>query len=98
MLVVKYEEKNFWGVSEYREDKKDNPTYKDIQKAFRFLKKDYKNAIQINNSIFYWDRLEDFEYGLLEVREYKDGNNYNTFSWDYDGCKENYYKIYKGVE
>ena len=97
MLVVKYQQRNFFGVMEFRQDKKDNPTYEDIKKAFRFLKKDYYNAIDIGNTVLYWDRLEDFEYGTLTAREYK-GNNYEEFMWDYDGCKNNYYKIYKGVE
>ena len=47
MLVVKYESKNFFGDYEYHEEKKNKPTLDDIKKAFRFLKKDYKNALQI---------------------------------------------------
>lgn len=97
MLVVKYEQRNFWGDIEYKEDTKYNPTYNDIKKAFRFLKKDYKNAIQINNTILYWDSISNFEYGLLDAREYDDGRNYKEFSWDYDGCKNNYYNIYKDL-
>lgn len=97
MLIVKYEQKNFFGDREYREDKKNNPTYDDIKKAFRFLKNDYKNAIVINNTVLYWSTLTDFEYGLLEAREYDSNNNYKEFSWSYEGCKNNYYNIYKNV-
>ena len=98
MLTVKYEQKNFWGDIEYKEDTKNNPTYSDIKKAFRFLKKDYNNAIQINKTVLYWNTITDFEYGVLSAREYSDGRNYEEFIWDYDGCKDNYYKIYKDVE
>ena len=68
----------------------------DIKKAFRFLKKDYKNAIQIDNTVLYWDNMTNFEYGTLSAREY-DGASYKEFIWDYDGCKKNYYAIYKNV-
>lgn len=94
MLIVKYEQKNFWGDTEYREDVKHNPTYNDIKKAFQFLKRDYKNAIQINNTVLFWDSILNFEYGLLDAREYE-GRNYKEFSWDYDGCKMKYYNDYK---
>lgn len=96
MLIVKYESKNFFGNYEYHEDKKDNPTFEDVKKAFRFLKKDYRNAIQIDNTILYWDTIKNYEYGTLFAREYS-GSNYNEFIWDYDGCKNNYYAIYKNV-
>ena len=69
----------------------------DIKKAFRFLKKDYKNAIQIDNTILYWDNITNFEYGTLSAREYDGANSYKEFIWDYDGCKNNYYTIYKNV-
>lgn len=98
MLIVKYEAKNFFGDYELHEDTKKNPTLDDIKKAFRFLKQDYKNAIQINNTVLYWDRLSDFEYKTLSAREYQSmTRSYNEFIWDYEGCKNNYYAIYKGV-
>lgn len=95
MLTVKYEQKNFFGIRERKEDTKNNPTYEDIKKAFRLLKNSHDNAIVINNTILYWDRLEDFEYGTLTAREYDSYNNYKEFVWDYDGCKNNYYKLYR---
>ena len=97
MLVVKYESKNFFGDYEYHEDRKNNPTFEDVKKAFRFLKKDYKNAIQIDNTVLFWDNITNFEYGTLSAREYDGANSYKEFIWDYDGCKNNYYTIYKNV-
>ena len=97
MLVVKYESKNFFGVYEYHEDRKDNPNFEDIKKAFRFLKNDYKNAIQIDNTVLFWDNMTNFEYGTLSAKEYDGANSYKEFIWDYDGCKKNYYTIYKNV-
>ena len=97
MLTVKYERKNFFGERIYTEDTKNNPTLKDIQKAFRFLKSDYNVAISINNTVLFWDSLQNFEYGTLTAREYDNNHNYNEFIWSYDGCKNNYYAIYKNV-
>ena len=96
MLIVKYESKNFFGDYEYHEDRKNNPTFEDVKKAFRFLKKYHNNAIQIGSTVLYWDSMTNFEYGTLSAREY-DGASYNEFIWDYDGCKKNYYAIYKNV-
>ena len=97
MLVVKYESKNFFDVYEYHEDIKENFSFEDIKKAFRFLKKDYKNAIQIENTVLVWDSITDFKYGTLSAREYDENRNYKEFLWDYNGCKNNYYKIYKNA-
>lgn len=97
MIVVKYEARDFFNQYKYHEDKKESPTYEDIKKAFRFLKKDWKVALQIDNTILFWDTMINFEYGTLTAREYDDNGNYNEFIWDYDGCKNNYYVIYKNV-
>ena len=97
MLVVKYNTKNFFGDIEYREDTKKNPTYDDIKKAFHFLKKSHDIAIAINNSVIFWDFITDFRCNSVTVREYDDNNNYREFLWDYEQCKDNYYKIYKNV-
>ena len=98
MIIVKYEEKNFWGATEFRMDKKYNPKYEDIKKVFRFLKQNYRHSIEIRNVVLYWDTMEDFEYGTLTARQYTDAYNYDEFSWDYDGCKKSYYDMYKKAE
>lgn len=96
-LIVRYDRKNFFGSYEYIEDKKVNFSYEDVKKAFRFLKSDYKVTIVINNTVLYWSSLQNFEYGLLDAREYDDKGNYKEFNWSYEGCKNNYYSIYKNV-
>lgn len=96
MLIVKYDRKNFFGDRIYTEDIKKNETLADIKKAFHFLKNNHDATIQINNSIFYWDSLQNFEYKTLTCREYKE-NSYTEVIWDYEGCKNNYYTIYKGL-
>ena len=56
-----------------------------------------KNAIQIDDTVLFWDNITNFEYGTLSAREYDGANSYKEFIWDYDGCKNNYYTIYKNV-
>ena len=97
MLVIKYEARNFFNDYEYHEDVRTNPSFEDIKKAFRFLKKSYRNAIQIKNTTLVWDKIADFEHGILSAREYDENGNYKEFSWDYDECKKNYYAIYKNM-
>ncbi len=97
MLTIKYERKNLFNDRIYTEDTKNNPTLKDIKKAFHFLKSDYSVAIQIDNIVLFWDAVQNFEYGTLSAREYDSNGNYKEFIWDYDGCKNNYYAIYKNV-
>ena len=98
MLVVKYERKNFFGERIYTEDSKKYETLKDIQKVFRFLKSDHDVTIQIISTVLFWDTMQNFEYGTLTAREYDNNHSYKEFIWDYDGCKKNYYAIYRGVE
>ena len=95
MLIVKYERKDFFGNRIYTEDTKNNETLKDIKKAFIFLKNNHDVTIQINNTVLYWDSLQNFEYKTLSAREYDSTGSYKEFIWDFDGCKNNYYKIYK---
>lgn len=90
-ITIKYECKNFWGIREYREDTINNASLEDLKKAFRFLKKEYMNVIQIDNIVLYWDTMQNFEYGTLTAREY-DGNNWKEYSWDFEGCKKSYYE------
>ena len=54
-------------------------------------------TIQINNTVLFWDTLQNFEYGTLTCREYDNNGNYTEFIWDYNGCKNNYYWIYKNI-
>ena len=98
MITVKYERKDIFGQHIYTEDVKNNETLADIKKAFHALKSSYSVAIQINNTVLFWDSMQNFEYGTLTAREYDDNHSYNEFIWDYDGCKKNYYAIYRGVE
>ena len=98
MLVVKYERKSFFGDCIYTEDKKDMESLKDIKKAFLFLKNNYNAAIQIDNVVLFWDTMQGFEYKTLECREYDNVGGYKSCSWDYDGCKNYYYNIYKEKE
>lgn len=97
MLTIKYERKNLFNDRIYTEDTKNNPTLKDIKKAFHFLKSDYNVAIQIDNTVLFWDAMQNFEHGTLSAREYDSNGNYKEFIWDYDGCKSNYYAIYKNI-
>lgn len=95
MLIVKYERKDFFGNRIYTEDTKNNETLKDIKKAFLFLKNNHNATMQIDNTVLYWDSLQGFEYKTLECREYDSVGGYKSCSWDYDGCKNYYYNIYK---
>ena len=85
MLVVKYERKDFFNNRIYTEDKKENETLKDIKKAFNFLKNNHGVTIQINNTVLYWDSLQDFEYKTLAAREYDSTGNYKEFIWNFEG-------------
>lgn len=96
MLIVKYNAKNFFGDIEYREDKKEYPTFDDIKKAMKFLKKSHDNAITIDSTVLFWDSMMNFEHGVLTARDY-DGMSYKEYLWNYDGCKANYYNIFKNA-
>ena len=97
MLVAKYERKDVFNQRIYTEDKKENETLSDIKKAFHLLKSDNSIAIQINNTVLFWESILNFEYLTLTAREYDKNGNYHEFLWDYEGCKNNYYTIYKNV-
>lgn len=96
-LIIKYYRKDFFGFPQYCEDKKENCTYSDIKKAFRFLKNERFAAIQVNNIIFTWNNVQDFKYKSLTCQEYDAVNpyTYKEYLWDFEGCKNYYYKRYR---
>lgn len=97
MLIVKYEAKNFFGVNEYHEDQKKNETFADIKKAFQFLKKNYHNAIQIDNVVLAWNKYGNFEE--LLCRRFDDTyRGYTDEIITYDNCKKFYYDLYRNKE
>lgn len=96
-LIIKYDRKDFFGVPQYCEDKKDNCTYSDIKKAFRFLKNERFAAIEIDNITLVWNSLQDFAHKSLTCREYDavNPNSYEEYLWDFEGCKNHYYQMYR---
>ena len=83
MLTMKYERKDFFGCYRYTEDSKENYSKEDVKKAFLHLSKDRFSTVQKEDTIYFWDNMEDFENQIMTVRVF-DGRNYveakNAFS------------------
>lgn len=101
MLVLKYDAKNFFGIYELREDRKNNETFSDVKKVFSYLKKNNKAAANIDNVCIFWDNFSDFENDIMSVRTYDPNGNglsYDQTKKSFDLVKKHYYKIYKEKE
>ena len=59
MLIIKYERIDFFNSRIYTEDKKQNYTKEDLKKAFLYFSRTYDTSIQIDDTVIFWDSLED---------------------------------------
>ena len=93
-LTMKYEQKDFWGINEYKEDINEFPEFADLKKAFQYLRKHPEAALQIDNTCLYWETMQNHEHGTLTAREWTN-SGWKEVLWDFEGCKMHYYKEFK---
>ena len=75
MLTMKYERKDFFGNRQYTEDSKDGYSREGVKKAFLYLSNDRFSAVQKEDTIYFWENMEDFDNRIVTVRVF-DGRNY----------------------
>lgn len=94
MLTVKYDRKDFFGQRVYTEDKKNFYTIEDIKKAFLAMGKDNQVTVQIDNVIYFWDNVADFDGRILLVRTFDKVNtySYSDVKMAFDKVKREVYK------
>ena len=94
MLTIKYERLDFFHNRVYTEDKRENHTKEDLKKAFIFFSKTYDTAIQIDNTVIFWNGLEEHENRIVTVRYY-DSISYSEVKKSYDKVKKEIYSLMK---
>ncbi len=92
MLIIKYERKDFFNNWIYTEDKKQNHGKEDLKKAFLYFSRTYDTSVQIDDTIFYWDSLVEYENKIVSVRYY-DGMSYTETKKSYDKAKKECYAM-----
>ena len=94
MLTIKYERKDFFGQYQYTEDSKDNYNRNDVKKAFLFLGKNRDVSVQIENIIYFWDSIVDFENQIMTVRTFDKMNcrSYTDVKMAFDKAKKEVYQ------
>lgn len=92
MLIIKYERIDFFNNRIYTEDKKQNYSREDLKKAFLYFSRTYDTSVQIDDTIFYWDSLAEYENRIATVRYY-DGMNYTEAKKSYDKVKKEGYAM-----
>lgn len=92
MLIIKYERKDFFNNWTYTEDKKQNHGEEDLKNAFLYFSRTYDTSIQIDDTIFYWDSLSEYETRIVTVR-YFNGMNYTETKKSYDKAKKEGYSM-----
>lgn len=90
MLIMRYERKDFFGNSCYTEDSKDRYSREDVKKAFLYLRKDRFSTVQKEDTIYFWENMEDFENQIIVVRVF-DGRNYAQMKKAFDKVKKECY-------
>ena len=75
MLIIKYERIDFFNSRIYTEDKKQNHNKEDLKKAFLYFSRTYDTSVQLDDTVIYWDSLEEYENRIVTVRHF-DGMSY----------------------
>ena len=96
-ITVNYDLKTFFNNTKNIEDVKTNCTLEDVKKVFRFLKTNFNITISINNTVIYWDSINDFNNEVLTIKKYEDINyfSYDIEQMSFNKCKNQYYKLFK---
>lgn len=92
MLIIKYERIDFFNSRIYTEDKKRNYTKEDLKKAFLYFSRTYDTSVQIDDTVIFWDSLEEYENRIVTVRYY-DGMSYTETKKSYDKAKKECYAM-----
>lgn len=90
MLTIKYDRKDFFGNRQYTEDSKERYSREDVKKAFLYLGKDRFSTVQKEDTIYFWENMEDFENQIIAVRVF-DGRNYSDVKKAFDKVKKEVY-------
>lgn len=97
MLIVKYERKDFFGRKQYTEDIADFYGKPELKKAFLALGKDHDIAVQVDNVLYAWDSMSEFENRILLVRTFDSETlkNYVDNKRSFDTVKKEIYGSYQ---
>ena len=95
IIIVKYERKTIFGDREYTEDKRNNANLSDLKKAFAFLKKGHEVALEIENTVIFWDNMTEYENNVVSCRIYDENRGYKEEKKSFEICKKLFYKLYK---
>lgn len=92
MLIIKYERIDFFNSRIYTEDKKQNYSKEDLKKAFLYFSRTYDTSVQIDDTVIFWDSLEEYENRIVTVR-YFDRMSYTETKKSYDKAKKECYAM-----
>lgn len=92
MLILKYERIDIFHNRVYTEDKQTNPTKEDLKKAFSFFNINHDSAIQIDDTVIFWDSLTDYENRIATARHF-DHLSYSEVKESYEKAKKEAYSL-----
>ena len=80
MLILKYDRKDFFNNHVYTEDKKE------------YFTKTQDATIQIDDTIIFWDTMEEYENRIVTMRDFE-GINYTEAKKSYEKVKRECYAM-----
>lgn len=92
MLILKYERLGFFNNRVYTEDTKECYTKEDLKKAFAYFSKTQDATIQIDDTIIFWDTMEEYENRIVTMRDFE-GINYTEAKKSYEKAKRECYAM-----
>lgn len=92
MLTLKYDRLGFFNNRVYTEDTKECYTKEDLKKVFAYFSKTQDATIQIDDTIIFWDTMEEYENRIVTMRDFE-GINYTEAKKSYEKVKRECYAM-----
>jgi hypothetical protein len=94
-ITVKYNRLDFFGRLTYTEDTKADPSFEDVKRAFLFLGKDNNYTVQLDDCIYCWDSIAEFNNKVVTVIKYEAWNSSDCEKIAFQKVKSEIYNSFK---
>lgn len=93
-LTIMYNDKDFFGYSDLREDVAPLATKADAKKAFSYLRKHWDASVKCDCYVFCFDTYQDFEEELVSILQYDSWNQCDSVKVPFNRAKKLFYDLF----
>lgn len=93
-LTIMYDDKDFFGYNNLREDTTKFATKADAKKAFSYLRKHWDASVKCDCYVFKFESYSDFEEDVLSILQYDSWNHCTKTKVPFHRAKKLFYDLF----